>query len=41
MADRQYKPRVLVGLFDDSGITEIEEENEEDGTAETEREETA
>lgn len=41
MADRKYKPRVLVGLFDDSGITEIEEENEEDGTAETEREETA
>ena len=41
MADRKYKPRVLVGLFDDSCITEIEEENEEDGTAETEREETA
>lgn len=41
MADRKYKPRVLVGLFDDSGITEIEEENEEDGTTETEREETA
>lgn len=41
MADRKYKPRVLVGLFDDSGITEIEEESEEDVTTETEREETA
>ena len=37
MADRKYKPRVLVGLFDDSGITEIEEESEEDVTKQKER----
>ena len=37
MANRMYKPRVLIGLFDDNGITEIEE----DESDETESEETA
>lgn len=37
MANRKYKPRVLIGLFDDNGITEIEE----DESDETESEETA
>ena len=34
MANRKYKPRVLVGLFDDNGITEIEEDESDEAESE-------